>query len=78
MCEYSKFLSEFASAPAPVSEAAPSQVLTNAMKDPNYAPYCMRCSGAYRMQRIEPFLWSHHCGAIHDERQNAKRFAPDE
>lgn len=42
----------------------------NAMKDPNYSPYCMRCPGLVRMRRVEPMLWNCPCGAIHDERDN--------
>lgn len=44
-------------------------IVWNHEKDPGYAPYCMRCSGLHRMKVIEPFLWQHSCGAIHDERQ---------
>lgn len=44
-------------------------IVLNHMADPNYAPYCGRCSGLHRMRVVEPFLWEHICGAIHDERQ---------
>lgn len=44
-------------------------IVSNHQKDPTYAPYCMRCSGLHRMKVVEPFLWKHMCGAIHDERQ---------
>jgi hypothetical protein len=37
--------------------------------DPDYAPYCMRCTGLHRMKTVAPFLWEHECGAVHDERQ---------
>jgi hypothetical protein len=50
--------------------AAKSQMIVyNACKDPGYRPYCLRCVGNYRMEKVEPFLWQHRCGAIHDERQ---------
>jgi hypothetical protein len=44
-------------------------IVLNHIIDPTYAPYCMRCSGLQRMTVVAPFLWEHHCGAIHDERQ---------
>lgn len=45
-------------------------VAYNHSKDPNYAPYCLRCAGIdTRMSIVEPFFWKHHCGALHDERQ---------
>jgi hypothetical protein len=44
----------------------------NALKDPNYAPYCLRCSTMMRMTRVEPLLWKCKCGAIHDEREIKK------
>lgn len=40
-----------------------------AAENPDYCPYCMRCQGLHRMTKVEPFLWEHSCGAIHDERQ---------
>ena len=45
-----------------------SIIYRNAEKDPNYCPYCMRCSGMQRMTKVEPFYWRHSCGAEHDER----------
>lgn len=44
-------------------------IVLNHIADPTYAPYCMRCNGLHRMRVVEPFLWEHSCGAIHDERQ---------
>ena len=44
-------------------------IVLNHIMDPNYAPYCMRCSGLHRMKVVEPFYWEHDCGAVHDERQ---------
>mgnify|MGYP001566265268 FL=1 len=44
-------------------------IVLNHIADPTYAPYCMRCNGLNRMTVMEPFLWKHYCGAIHDERQ---------
>lgn len=44
-------------------------IADNHYKDPHYAPYCGRCPGIERMRVVEPFLWNHYCGAIHDERQ---------
>lgn len=32
-----------------------------------YSPYCMRCSGMYRMVQVGFLHWKHHCGAEHDE-----------
>ena len=52
-----------------LSRAKDFVVVQNHLKDPNYAPYCLRCIRAVRMTVIEPFLWKHHCGAVHDERQ---------
>lgn len=46
-----------------------SIVRLNAEKDPGYNPYCGRCSGLVRMQKVETFLWKHFCGAVHDERR---------
>lgn len=46
-----------------------SIVRQNTEKDPNYAPYCLRCSTMKRMTKVKPFLWRcGQCGAIHDER----------
>jgi hypothetical protein len=44
-------------------------IVLNRIADPAYAPYCCRCPGLSRMREVEPFLWEHDCGAIHDERQ---------
>lgn len=43
-------------------------VLENAKSDPDYNPYCLRCSGLIRMKKVEPFYWRCHCGAEHDIR----------
>lgn len=42
-------------------------VRSNAERDPNYNPYCMRCRGLVRMQKVRPFYWKCRCGAEHDE-----------
>lgn len=47
-------------------------IVLNHIADPSYAPYCGRCSGLHRMKVVEPFLWTHGCGAVHDERQVLK------
>lgn len=44
-------------------------IVLNYLLDVTYAPYCMRCGGLKRMKVVEPFLWEHDCGAVHDERQ---------
>ena len=50
-----------------------SQVLHNAVEDPTYNPYCMRCPGLVRMQQVARFYWACTCcHAEHDERANAK------
>lgn len=54
---------------ADIMKAHDAIVVANHMKDPAYAPYCMRCCGLKRMKVVEPFLWRHDCGAVHDERQ---------
>jgi hypothetical protein len=41
------------------------QVEINARKDPNYCPYCLRCSGLVRMQKIGELHWKCTCGAEH-------------
>lgn len=46
-----------------------SLVKENALKDPNYAPYCLRCPGLVRMVKVEPLYWRCRCGAQHDERE---------
>jgi hypothetical protein len=37
-------------------------------RDPDYAPYCMRCARLVRMVRVEPLYWRCECGAEHDDR----------
>lgn len=45
-------------------------IVLNALLNPDYAPYCMRCRGLDRMRKVEGFLWTHDaCGSVHDERQ---------
>lgn len=55
-----------------IAKAHSPIIVRNHIADPNYAPYCGRCSGLHRMRVVEPFLWKHSCGAIHDERQVLK------
>ena len=43
-------------------------ILHNVAKDACYAPYCMRCRGLVRMQRVEQHYWKCHCGALCDYR----------
>jgi hypothetical protein len=50
-----------------------SIILTNAVEDSNYKPYCGRCTGLVRMQKIEPFYWRCTCGAEHDEREEVRK-----
>lgn len=57
--------------PAAIERRAKSVVRLNAEVDPAYCPYCMRCPGLVRMQKVEAFYWQHHCGAEHDEREPA-------
>lgn len=38
----------------------------NMRRDPEYAPYCGRCSGLVRMARISPTVARCRCGAVHD------------
>lgn len=46
-----------------------SLVKENALKDPSYAPYCLRCQRVERMVRVEPMLWRCLiCQSTHDER----------
>jgi hypothetical protein len=59
-----------------LSKAHSYVIASNHNDDPNYAPYCMRCRGLHRMKVVEPFLWEHICGAIHDERQVLTKVAP--
>ena len=47
-----------------------SLIRRNAEKDPDYAPYCLRCSRGSRMRQLERFLWWCPCGARHDERRD--------
>ncbi len=48
-----------------------SQVKENALKDPNYSPYCLKCSSMKRMDKYEHLYWvCFKCGAVHDERTN--------
>lgn len=47
-------------------------ILKNGLKDPNYNPYCGRCKGLVRMQKVEHLYWRHHCGAVHDARNHEK------
>lgn len=51
------------------SKAHDGIIVRNHSNDPTYAPYCMRCNGLRRMRVVEPYLFQHHCGAVHDERQ---------
>ena len=45
-------------------------IVLNALADPAYAPYCMRCPGLKRMTVTARFRWEcDGCGGIHDERQ---------
>jgi len=43
-------------------------ILHNVAKDACYAPYCMRCRGLVRMQRVEQHYWKCHCGTLCDYR----------
>ena len=43
-------------------------ILCNAEEDPNYAPYCMRCTGLVRMRIVDRHYWWCHCGAQCDYR----------
>lgn len=52
-----------------ISKAHDKTVVTNYRNNPAYTPYCLRCSGLHRMRLVEPLLWTHDCGAVHDERQ---------
>lgn len=51
-------------------------IIQNAQRDPEYAPYCMRCPGLVRMRKVEPFRWACGCGAQHDVRQLALLVPP--
>lgn len=50
-----------------------SQVLINALANPAYRPFCLRCTGLVRMGIVEPFYWRCACGAEHDERYNVPK-----
>lgn len=50
-----------------VSYGGPSLVRKNAEADPNYCPYCMRCSGLVRMRKVGHMHWRCDCGAEHIE-----------
>ncbi|SDW93918.1 hypothetical protein [Lysobacter enzymogenes] len=50
-----------------LAAAKDSIVVANALRDPSYCPYCMRCSGFDRMRKVGLLHWRHHCGAEHDE-----------
>jgi hypothetical protein len=52
-----------------LSKARYKTIVRNHWSDPTYAPYCMRCRGLDRMVVVEPYLFAHKCGAVHDERQ---------
>ncbi len=54
-------------------ETRGSIIRQNYLANPAYCPYCMRCKGLHRMTLVEPFLWKHHCGAVHDERTQSDR-----
>lgn len=46
-----------------------SPVKMNALQDPNYRPYCLRCSHLVRMVKVETMYWKCAvCNARHDER----------
>lgn len=47
------------------------QVVVNAEKDPNYSPYCLRCSTMRRMRKLAHLYWTcaDNCGAIADYRE---------
>jgi hypothetical protein len=49
-------------------KALDRRVVRNHWQDPTYAPYCLRCRPLERMKVIEPYLFAHKCGAVHDER----------
>lgn len=38
----------------------------NMRKDPQYAPYCMRCRGLVRMRRVSLTVAKCKCGAVHE------------
>lgn len=57
---------------APAPDAGEAQVISNAIADPTYCPYCLRCKGLVRMRKIAPFYWRCVCGAEHDARSLVK------
>ena len=59
-----------------IDKAYDAIIVSNYLRDNSYTPYCGRCSGLHRMKLVEPFLWKHSCGAIHDERQVLHDFPP--
>lgn len=57
-------------APDPPPSEPKSVMRLNAEADPNYRPYCLRCSTMIRMALVAPFYWQCvRCGAEHDERR---------
>ncbi len=45
----------------------------NMRKDPNYAPYCMRCKELRRMRRVDPLRAECRvCGGVHQITPNAE------
>lgn len=52
-----------------LSKAHSFVIASNYAESPSYRPFCERCTGLHRMKLVEPFLWTHWCGAVHDERQ---------
>lgn len=44
-------------------------IIENAKRNPDYCPYCLRCSGLVRMRKVEPFSWRCDCGAKYDARE---------
>lgn len=63
----------------PPRSGTPDLVRENAEKNPDYAPYCLRCTTFARMQKVEAFYWRcASCGAEHDSRGAAPRSEEDE
>lgn len=50
-------------------------VRQNAKFDPDYCPYCLRCTSFVRMRLVARFVWSCPCGALHDARTDEERAA---
>lgn len=44
-------------------------ILNNVKKNPNYRPYCLRCTGLNRMTKVSELFWKCFCGAICDFRE---------